>query len=109
MFKKNNEWLRKIKGNEIESKTKYINHNMIALNVLMIYNLKKALMILSDSWTNNQRKHKFNDSITIQRFWTLRVNLSHFAILSMNIQFAHSFANKKWYLNVVECAHDNIL
>ena len=71
MFKKNNEWLRKIKENEIESETKYINHNMIALSAPMIHNLRKVLMALNDSWTNNQRKHEFNDSITIQRLWAL--------------------------------------
>ena len=82
--KKKNEWLKKIKENEIEQETKYINHNKIALSALMIHNLKKVLMALNDSWANNQREHEFNDSVTTQQLWMFWVNLSHFAILSMN-------------------------
>ena len=80
---RNKEWLKMIEMNIIEQGTKHINYNMIALSARMIYNIKNALMILSGSWADNQREHEFNDSITTQRLWAFRANLSHFAILSM--------------------------
>ena len=65
--KRNNEWLKMIEVNEIEQEIKHINYNIIALSARIIHNIKKTLMILSDSWANNQRKLELNDSITTQR------------------------------------------
>ena len=39
----------KDKKNKIKQETKYNNHNKIALSALLIHNLKKVLMILSNS------------------------------------------------------------
>ena len=47
--KKNDNCLKMIKVNKIEQETKYINDNMIVLSARMIYYLKKASIILSDS------------------------------------------------------------
>ena len=65
--KRNKEWVKMIKMNIIEQGTKHINYNMIALSARMTHNIRIVLMTLSDSWANNQRRHKFNDSITAQR------------------------------------------
>ena len=90
--KRNNEWLKMIKMNEIKQETKYINYKIIALSARMTHNIRKALMTLSDLWTDNQREHKFNNSVTIQQLWALWINLSHFTILPMmNFSYATQY------------------